>query len=190
MADLLSSIPYSPVDLLCNNLSPAGALSQWISDDWAWLSTHRLLSVKTGKGPSDRTYMHRCCFLVLFSFICLHLSGCPLLLPPSLTHCLRPSIFPVSISVTGFISPPYSVCSLCLSLREYIHDADKCNGPLAVSPQQLRLGRLFSYIYTHRAFFYRLSPSCSWALVGDANSQRSCHLPVGLREHEWQLWSP
>lgn len=86
--------------------------------------------------------------LLLYSSPSLHLS-IPFAVfshfSPSPSHLSSPSssvpILPLSrsISIATFIS--LALCLFYFSLKKYIQDAGKCNGPLAGSPLQLGLGR-------------------------------------------------
>lgn len=91
-----------------------------------------------------------------------------------------PLLTVLSISITTFIS--ITVCLSCCSLKEYIQDADKSNGPLAGSFLQLWLGRHFS---SNTPFSCCLFPSRK---LSDSNSQNDHHA-LGLCKFDWRLWT-
>lgn len=87
----------------------------------------------------------------------------------------------LSISIVTFIS--LTLCLFYFSLKDYIHDADKCNGPLAGS-LQLRLGRRFSHCINPSSFFFTPHHALPFMQLEDANSQGNGHRPVGLCNFE------
>lgn len=89
-----------------------------------------------------------------------HFSLSPFLLSsPSSSAAILP--LSLSISIVTFIS--LTLCLFYFSLKEYIQDADKCDGPLAGSPLQLR--RLFSYCINPPGLFpFAFLSSCSWRM--------------------------
>ena len=70
-------------------------------------------------------------------------------LPPSHPSSSSPSAsilpLPLSITIVTFIS--LTLCLFYFSLKEYIQDADKCDGPLAGSPPQAETWQTLFTLY-------------------------------------------
>lgn len=89
---------------------------------------------------------------------------------------------PLSISISTCISLTFSLFHF--SPKEYIRDADKCNGPLAESPLQLRLGRRFSNCINPLGLF-----SVAFSIVQTEDGWITEYHSLGLAMFEWQLWA-
>lgn len=131
----------------------------WLRIFWLRLHLRRPVCAAAASCSSSPTFIS--IFLPFFPFLPYSL------ISHSLSHLSSPSSsvpflpLSLSISIVTFIS--LTLCLFYFSLKEYIHDADKCNGPLAGSPLQLRLGRHFSYCINPPGLFpFAFSPSSNW----------------------------
>lgn len=140
---------------------------------------------------SQRACRCSCCFMFLFTSIHLHLSTFPLpysLIPHALhLTCLPPHLLfqsSHSLDPSPLLASSSWHCLFYFSLKEYIEDVDKCNGPLAWSPLQLGLGRHFSYCIKSTGPFSLLPffSSCIRRMLIHRGATTS-----GLWKLEWRL---